>query len=355
MPGVTSYYPTGYPSTVTQGATPSDGAFPTTMMFSAPFGYPQYFGWPKTHGLLNLNMIRDPQVLLALIDDDQIIQDPRINLSGNAGPYLDSTDSSDTRKWWFEFLKSRESRYVPPLSGTPYSVDPVVNLYVPGTANSRPFRGLDALGQQALPLAANATPSDSPIENTIFRSLPIDSASATNVNESRRLFEVGNNGTDHIGPIDTEAQGNPLHPTSRYRLMSKLLNNTTTRSNSFAVYITVQYYEAVQVSGFVGTGQNATQATAVQIGGRLDDAPTHRGFFIVDRTGAIEQMKTLVTNLAAGNVTINKNQVTQSNSPTFPVSSQSYSFQPNTDTTGLRNNMNGIRWKDLVLYRQTLN
>ena len=182
---------------------------------------------------------------------------------------------------------------------------------------------------------------DSQLENTIFRSLPMDSASITNsVNESRRLFEVGNNGTDHIGPIDTEASGNPLHPSARFRLMSKLLNNTTTRSNSFAVYITVQYYEAVQVSGFVGTGQNATPTTAVQIGGRLDDAPTHRGFFIVDRTGAIEQMKILATN----------NGGTASG-----VSSNSYSFNANTDKTGLLVNLNGIRWKDLVLYRQTMN
>ncbi|MEI8017057.1 MAG: hypothetical protein WCH39_02605 [Schlesneria sp.] len=351
MPGVTSYYPTGYPTTATQGGNPPDGPFPTTMMFTAPFGYPQYFGWPNTHGLLNLNMIRDPQVLAALIDDDQVIQDPRINLTGNAGPYLDSADPSDTnRKWWFEFLKSRDSRYVAPANGTAYAVDPVagffdpiankfVPLYVPGTANSRPFRSTDTVGPQAVNIVAGAN-LDSQLENTIFRSLPMDSGAITNsINESRRLFEVGSN-TDHIPQIDNEASGNPLHPSARFRLMSKLLNNTTTRSNSFAVYITVQYYEAVQVSGFVGTGQNATATTAVQIGGRLDDAPTHRGFFIVDRTGAIEQMKILATN----------------NGGTFSgVSSNSYSFNANTDKTGLRVNLNGIRWKDLVLYRQTMN
>ena len=342
MPGATSYSPTAF-SPTTNPPSPNSPvtAYPTTMMFSAPFGYPQFFGWPKTHGLLNLNMIRDPQVLAALIDDDQVIQDPRINLSGNAGPYLDSADPSDAnRKWWFEFLKSRDSRYLAPASGTAFAVDPVTNLYVPGTANSRPFRSIDAVGPQAVSITAGAN-LDSQLENTIFRSLPMDSGSVTNsINESRRLFEVGSNGTDHIGPIDTEASGNPLHPTSRYRLMSKLLNNTTTRSNSFGVYITVQYYEAVQVYGYVGTGQNQTRATAVQIGGRLDDAPTHRGFFIVDRTGAIEQMKILATN-SGGTANV--------------VSPNSYSFQPNTDTSGLRVNLNGIRWKDLVLYRQTLN
>ncbi len=356
MPGVTSYSSTAY-SPTTNPPVPNSPvtSYPTTMMFSAPFGYPQFFGWPKTHGLLNLNMIRDPQVLAALIDDDQVIQDPRINLTGNAGPYLDSADPSDNRKWWFEFLKSRDSRYVVPANGTPYAVDPVagfydtsanqfVSLYVPGTANSRPFRSVDAVGPQAASITAGSN-LDSQLENTIFRSLPLDSASATNVNESRRLFEVGNN-TDHVPSsggnpqIVAEASGEPLHPSSRFKLMSKLLNNTTTRSNSFGIYITVQYYEAVQVSGFVGTGQNATQATAVQIGGRLDDAPTHRGFFIVDRTGAIEQMKILATN-NGGTANV--------------VSSNSYSFNANTDKTGLRVNLNGIRWKDLVIYRQTMN
>ena len=342
MPGATSYAPTGF-SPTTNPPVPNSPvtSYPTTMMFSAPFGYPQFFGWPKTHGLLNLNMIRDPQVLAALIDDDQVIQDPRINLSGSAGPYLDSADPADAgRKWWFEFIKARDSRYLAPANGTAFGVDPVTNLFVPGTANSRPFRSIDAVGPQAVSITAGAN-LDSQLENTIFRSLPMDSGSVTNsINESRRLFEIGNNGTDHIGPIDTEASGNPLHPSSRFRLMSKFLNNTTTRSNSFGVYITVQYYEAVQVYGYVGTGQNQTRATAVQIGGRLDDAPTHRGFFIVDRTGAIEQMKILATN-NGGTANV--------------VSPNSYSFQPNTDTTGLRANLNGIRWKDLVLYRQTLN
>jgi hypothetical protein len=383
MPGVTAYSSTAY-SPTTNPPVPNSPvtSYPTTMMFSAPFGYPQFFGWPKTHGLLNLNMIRDPQVLAALIDDDQVIQDPRLNPNavsgGTLSPYLASYDPTDldrsgnVRLWWFEFLRARDSRFIPPANGTAFAVDPVagffdtttnkfVPLYVPGTANSRPFRSVDTVGPQAVSITAGAN-LDSQLENTIFRSLPMDGLSgASNVNESRRLFEVGNDlhgaGSDHFGPIDqnNEAGGNPLHPTSRYRLMSKLLNNTTTRSNSFGVYITVQYYEAVQVSGFVGTGQNQTAATAVQIGGRLDDAPTHRGFFIVDRTGAIEQMKILATNLASGNMTINNNPVTQNNFPTFPVSAQSYSFQPNTDTTGLRNKMNGIRWKDLVLYRQTLN
>ena len=142
-----------------------------------------------------------------------------------------------------------------------------------------------------------------------------------------------------------------LHPSARYRLLSKLLNNTTTRSNSFAVFIAVQYYEAVAVPS------DTLNVPAIRIGGLLDDAPTHRGFFVVDRTGAVDQMKVVGANAANANT-----NVPGSYPPTFPVSPGSYSFQANTDTSGNRNYnaggggyQNGIRWQDLVLFRQTLN
>ena len=120
--------------------------------------------------------------------------------------------------------------------------------------------------------------------------------------------------------VDETTVGNdPLHPSARYRLLSKILNNVTTRSNSFGVFVTVQYYEAAEVSG------------AIRIGGRLDDTPTHRGYFVVDRTGAVEQMKVVTPN---------------------PISPNSFSFKADTNRTGVPN---GIRWQDLVLFRNTLN
>jgi hypothetical protein len=76
----------------------------------------------------------------------------------------------------------------------------------------------------------------------------------------------------------------------------------------------------------------------------------HRGFFVVDRTGAIEQMKAITANVANSTIT-----VPNAPNPNFPVSANSYSFQANTDPTGLQSKMNGIRWKDLILYRRILN
>ena len=326
-------------------------------MLAGSFGLPQFFGWPTTRGLINLNMIRHPQVLNALLDNDQVIYDPRYyplapqpagfptpvypatvaNVQGMNLYSMDPTDSN--RQWWLEFLKSRDSRFV---SGSAFTVDPVTGLYMPGTANARPFRAVDAIG----PVALNTTTLDSPIENTIFRSLPLDAASlpvGANINDARRLFEVGNTTTDHFAPMNNELTNTPVHPSVRHQLLTKIMNNTTTRSNTFGIYITVQYYQAVQVQGTSAAGN----VTAVRIGGQATDIPTNRSFFVVDRTGAVDQMKTLTANVQNGTIAVTN--------PTFPVSPASYSFQPNTDSTGLRSKMNGIRWQDLVLYRQKLN
>ncbi|MCX7395472.1 MAG: hypothetical protein NTW75_15260 [Planctomycetales bacterium] len=99
-----------------------------------------------------------------------------------------------------------------------------------------------------------------------------------------------------------------MHPSARYRLLSKILNNVTTRSNSFGVFVTVQYYEAAEVSSDVAN------LNAIRIGGRLDDTPTHRGYFVVDRTGAVEQMKVVTPN---------------------PISPNSFSFKADTNRTGV--------------------
>ncbi|MBS0204033.1 MAG: hypothetical protein JSS49_14095 [Planctomycetes bacterium] len=320
----------GVPATFTNPGTPgttSNTTIPLSPVtgldnfpLTEPFNLPLFYGWPRVHGQVNLNMISSPQVLLALLDNDQLVRDPRY---GVGSQFLDSADGDPSnRQWWIEFLKARESNI-----NWGFNVDPITGLYVPGTATSRPFRGFDALGG-----VAASSLSNSPLEDTVLRSLPLDSTSSSNPNENRRLWEVGFNNAEHFGkPMNESNTSNTvLHPAARYQLMSKLMNNTTTRTNSYAVYITAQYHEVAEIPSDSGV-------SAFRIGGKLDDAPIHRGFFVIDRTGAVEQMKILSANAVN------------------PVSTSTYRFAPNTDKTGKRFNMNGIRWKDLVLYRQTLN
>jgi len=257
-------------------------------------GLPTNFGWPRTPGLLNPNMIRHPNVLAGLLDDNRVL-----SLPATSGTFLPSRDSSDSatygvRDWWVEFLRSRDS-----ANGS--TVDSVTNLFVPGVAAARPFRGFNFTARGA-----------SSVNDTILRTLPADSGQT----DRRALFEVGQ---------QTEHQNATLDSLAKNRLISKLINNVSPRSNSYGVFIAVQYFEAADV----GTAA----APIIQVGGRITGTPTQRGFFVIDRTGAVEQLKSL----SAASVN--------------PISTSTFSIRPNTNTT----TPNGVDWQRLVLFRQTLN
>lgn len=281
-------------------------------------GLPINFGWVRNHGQLNLNMIRHPNVLAGLLDDNAALNVQPVGLSSGLGGSIPTRDPSDTttygtRDFWYEFLRARDG-IVNPLAnpGNPNlpTADSVTGLYIPGVPGTRPFRSFSFTSRGAL----------SQKQDTLFRTLPAD-ASATN-NDPRSLFEIGQ-AAEHTGA----GAAGPLDSISKNRLLSKIMNNVTTRSNSFGVFIAVQYFEAAEDKSGGGS-------PAIRIGGRLDDSPTQRAFFVIDRTGAVEQWK----NLKSQGIT--------------PVYPNTFSIVPDTSTNGTPN---GINWQQLVLYRQTLN
>jgi hypothetical protein len=215
----------------------------------------------RVPGRINLNTIRDPRVLAALIDDRDILTPPEhtgadFNINGKVEDgLLDATGSDPGRDWWFEFLKSRDG------------VDPTSNLYLPGVLGaSRPFRDVGTV--------ASSVTGQSPLEETILRQLP-SSASG------RRLFDVANE-ADHDGTNP------PIEPVLRQRLLSKIYGNSTTRSNCFVVFVTIGMFECVQT-----TPAGATEPV-VRIGGPLyQPAPappnthvTYRAVYLIDRSEA---------------------------------------------------------------------
>ncbi|QDT29951.1 hypothetical protein [Gimesia panareensis] len=212
---------------------------------------------PRVPGRINLNTVRHPSVLAALLDDsDAFTLDLATNYRNPplTAPHLGGGN------WWTQFLQSRDA------------ADPVItnNPRIPGTPGSRPFRSLHQ---------NQSTSLNGLRENSIFRSLPADSGS----NNPRLLFEVAT-GAEHIG---TAGAANKVDFYTRNRLLSKITANTTTRSNTFIVFISVAYFEAT------GAG-TTTYGSPVQIGARLspiDPARTanqadYRGFFVIDRTRA---------------------------------------------------------------------
>ncbi len=206
----------------------------------------------RVPGKVNPNTIRHPEVLAGLIDDPEVYTR---NLT-NASLHLPSTDGGDQnlnggrRDWWAQFIRSRDTR------------DSTTGLFLPGMTGSNPFRSLSFVGN------GNAS-----IDNTLLRGLPIDLDDG-NSGTNRRLFELGRNAEHSAGSVDFY---------TRHRLLSKVLNNATTRSNVFIVYMSVEFFEVY----------HDVTNNAYRIGGKFDvdddgdlTNDGHRGFFVIDRSDA---------------------------------------------------------------------
>ena len=77
----------------------------------------------------------------------------------------------------------------------------------------------------------------------------------------------------------------PVSPLMQHRLLSKMIGNTTTRSNCFVVFVTIGMFECVQF-----TPPGTTEAVT-RIGGPLLNGTTpvtYRKAFIVDRSAAFD-------------------------------------------------------------------
>jgi hypothetical protein len=230
-------------------------------------------------GQINLNTVRHPEVLAGLIDDPQVVRESEGDWNGNglvdAAEDLNGNGVWDSlpdmtgdgaRDWWNRFILSRDG--VSTVPGASPTTDPVTGLLLPGVAGSHPFRSLSFLntGTAGSPFANSGG-----IENTFLRSLPLDGDAA-----GRRLFELANTGDYTSGTIN---------PYIRHRILSKMLNNVSTRSNVFIVYVTVGFFEA-----------NLNTATGeVRIGGEYDldgdgtvGDDRKWGFFVIDRSLAEE-------------------------------------------------------------------
>lgn len=188
----------------------------------------------RVPGRINLNTVRHPEVLGALLDEPQ--------LQGLTGQAF-MVDTLGVNRW-YQFLESRNG------------LDPFTSLFLPGTPTSQPFRDFGFIYR-----------GEKSIDDTLFRSMPLDkNAGPDGWFTGRRLFDLGNSQTNFL---------------SRPRLLSKIAGNTTTRSNVFHVFLQVSWFEAYR------NPRNGN----LRIGARLKDAASHRAFFVLDRSRILEHLK----------------------------------------------------------------
>lgn len=194
----------------------------------------------RTPGKINLNTIRDESVLAGLIDDPYHI-DPR--------DYSELTrDRIDSARWWY--LEHRRLRD----GDDPFLVNAGLNtVFIPGGFRSRPYRSLSYLDA---PEIGNPNSADRSIESTILRQRKPDMGNGHRLFEARAEADLGQDTVDYH---------------TKNRILAKIANNSTTRSNVFFVWIGVDLFEA-----------HRNLNGNVQIGAKAEDFPTYRMFCVVD-------------------------------------------------------------------------
>ncbi len=277
----------------------------------------------RTPGKININTVRDEAVLAAILDDAHIQR-------FNAVAPFQTTDSFDNtvgevRNWYNELILARDG--IDPLNA--FAATPVA-LPLPGVpgvpsdpTSTPPTVQFGAVPYRSMSYVAPdvgtiwpASARVNKLSHNLLRSHVADDPTPGNEffpNRPTTTGELKDLGIFEARPV-TDVGTDAVDYHTRNRLLAKVANHTTNRSNVFAVWLTVGYFEAHQ--------PDPSDPTVVQIGGELAGGPRHRSFFIVDRTRLEEAVEV-----------------------------------DDVGTTGLGNTADDIitlNWRSLLLHRRTL-
>jgi hypothetical protein len=237
-----------------------------THWFHPPFHrVPSY----REPGKINLNTIACQEVFQGLLNYCPGLGDP---LQGQSGkPHVDAQ--------WEEFVRSRRGY---DIGNTPNQAD----LAAPHDAQyptrfGRPFRS--AAGTTLQPVIAAPFATSPPnwqaqheTEATLLRH-----RAETSADPQRPLLELNDLA---LGPADQVPDYYHWDRNShaRYQSIQRLGNLTTTRSNVFAVWITVGYFEVTQVPPDDAHPDGCQFGQ--ELGSDTGDIQRHRAFYIIDRS-----------------------------------------------------------------------
>ncbi len=245
------------------------------------------FAISRVPGKINLNMLRNPEVLAALIDDERILDIADTDSYPTRDPMAPEEHYyfmrlpglkklTDGNLDWFEQLQDSRDPKDPywltnhmrdlPLPGMPNDDDPALidDPTVPFFEHrAHPFRPL-----------GHALAGERSLQHTILRDLPAD-VEPVYQSQRRHLFEIGDQGDHAAGTTD---------PALRQQVLAKLWNNTTVRSHSFVVFVSAKLFRAAvdPANGAVRIGGPLKEYTAGTE--ERPELPEYRGVFLVDRS-----------------------------------------------------------------------
>jgi len=224
----------------------------------------------RVPGRVNINTVWDMETFLGLCD-------------AQPSNYFYFADLGGTQPDPNRYVKRAFNQMVAVRSRGPQGIP---------TPNDRPFLGMGAgfatssntdplhrtpRGAYQAPGTVNTYQIGQGINDTLLRAADPNAdvtADGSGGKAKVRLFQAFNNPTDTIAG-DTLAFNR--HPYSRYQMLTKLFNNVTTRSNVFAVWVTVGFFKVTDDT-----------TTPVKLGAEIGKAENrhirHRMFAIVDRS-----------------------------------------------------------------------
>ena len=248
-----------------------------------------YLSLERLPGKLNLNTMRHMEVFAGLIDSPLFantdgdattvpflrdfthlnagadLTPTKVHWSGNLSgdDVLNVVGGAQIQDRWMEYLIERD--------GVTSTYDPIggqlsAAFIIPGTPNSNPFRSLS----HSLNLRG-----DNALNQTLLRSMASDRFDS-DLTTNRQWLEVGGHNRHRQPDLRSSSM-------QRHQILSKVMNNTTTVSNTFVLFSTAAYFEAY----------DGDPSGLIRVGGRLDldgdgDATNdqQRAMFILDRTEA---------------------------------------------------------------------
>ena len=224
------------------------------------------------HAKVNLNTIRHKQTLAGIIDDDfQFNVDISNTMQSSFEASLLQDRNNGWRDWWDELRLTRDGED----SGGGNTPE------LPGTPLAKPFRPLSFIHPDISILRSDAAANgmvnfgdiaDNPLQDTILRFNEDDTLTA---NSQLGLFEARSTG-EASEQYDQDNRYSEVHLSTANRLLGKIDNHTTVRSNVFLVWVAVRFHDAHQ--------PDSSNLDVVQIGGVAEGLPVYRQFLVVDRT-----------------------------------------------------------------------